>query len=107
MTPATDRETFDGPTLVGALKATSERRATPFPNRLPLALTSEFATSGEKQSQWQGFLRRSGASPHPGDLGTIVDALARFLGPPIGAAASGLEFATHWRPGGPWDAGRP
>jgi predicted nucleotidyltransferase component of viral defense system len=45
------REPFDGPTLVAALQATFERRATPIPEGLPLALTPEFAASAEKQSQ--------------------------------------------------------
>jgi len=98
------RETFDGPTLVSALRATFERRTTPLPDRLPLALTAEFGASAEKQGQWQGFLRRSGASLRPGDLGAIVDALARFVGPALEAAATGSEFATRWPLGGPWDA---
>ena len=96
------REIFEGPALVGALRATFARRATPIPGGLPLALTPEFAASAEKQSQWLGFLRRSGASLHPGELGPVVDALARFLGPPLYAAASGAEFSARWPPGGPW-----
>jgi hypothetical protein len=51
----------------------------------------------EKQSQWLGFLRRSGVSGHPGELGALVDALGRFLGPPLGAAASASQFGTAGR----------
>jgi predicted nucleotidyltransferase component of viral defense system len=98
------REAFDGPTLTAALRATFERRTTPLPDRLPLALTQQFGRSAEKQSQWRGFLRRSGVSPHPGDLGAVVDGLARFLGPPLEAAAAGSEFQHRWPAGGPWNA---
>jgi len=100
-----EREAFDGPTLTTSLRATFERRATPLPDRLPLALTSEFAASAEKQSQWQGFLRRSGVSPLPGDLGAVVEELARFLGPALAAAVAGSDFPAVWPAGGPWVAG--
>jgi predicted nucleotidyltransferase component of viral defense system len=98
------REAFDGPALTNALRATFERRATTLPDRLPLALTPQFAASEEKQSQWRGFLRRSGVAPHPGDLGTVVDGLARFLGPVLDAAGAGSDFRALWKPGGPWVA---
>jgi hypothetical protein len=99
------REAFDGAALTTALRATFERRATPLPEGLPLALTQRFARSTEKQSQWRGFLRRSGVVPHPGDLGTVVDGLARFLGPVLEAAAAGSAFRAVWKPGGPWRVG--
>lgn len=97
-------ETFDGPTLAAALRATFQRRATNLPDRLPLALTPQFAASAEKQSQWRGFLRRGGVTPHPGDLGTVVAGLSRFLGPALVAAAAGSDFRALWTPGGPWVA---
>jgi hypothetical protein len=100
------REAFDGPTLTTALRATFERRTTPLPDRLPLALTQQFGRSAEKQSQWRGFLRRTGVSPYPGDLGAVVDGLARFLRPPLEAAAAGSEFQHRWPPGGPWTDAR-
>ena len=96
------REAFDGAALTTALRATFERRATPLPDGLPLALTQQFGRSTEKQSQWRGFLRRSGVAPHPGDLGTVVEGLARFLGPVLEAAAAGIDLRAVWKPGGPW-----
>jgi hypothetical protein len=44
-------------------------------------------------------------SPEPGDLGSVVEALARFLRMPLEAAATGQDFEARWRPGGPWRFG--
>jgi hypothetical protein len=100
------REAFDGGTLAAALRATFERRTTPLPGSIPLALTPQFGASAEKEGQWQAFVRRSRVSPHPGDLRSVVAALAGFLGPPLEAAASAPGFAAVWRPGGPWSLTR-
>lgn len=97
------REAFDGRVLTAALRATFERRATMVPRHLPLALTPQFAA--DKQSQWTGFLRRSGLPPGLGDLRPVLEDLARFLGPPLAAVAARSEFSAVWRPGGPWRAG--
>jgi Nucleotidyl transferase AbiEii toxin, Type IV TA system len=43
---------FDARTLAEAIEATFARRGTPIPNMLPVALTSDFAQSREKQAQW-------------------------------------------------------
>ncbi|MBI5628728.1 MAG: nucleotidyl transferase AbiEii/AbiGii toxin family protein, partial [Candidatus Rokubacteria bacterium] len=97
---------FDGPGLASALRATFERRGTPIPSRVPLALTPDFAASSEKQAQWAGFLKKNRLSSTPKDLGQVVERLARFLGPVIDAARRESNADRAWPPGGPWRPGQ-
>ncbi len=50
---------FEGATLVTAVRATFDRRLTAIPQALPTALSYEFATDEHKKNQWKGFLARS------------------------------------------------
>jgi len=84
---------FSGDTLVAAVRATFERRRTPLPETLPLALTPEFATLGSKLTQWRGFLTRSGVSSAPREFDQVITMIARFLEPVIGAARAGTGRA--------------
>ncbi len=95
-------ERFEGDVLARALRATFERRRTPIPEALPLALTPAFAASREKQVQWQGFLRRSSALAAPAELAVVVAGIAAFLEPVITAARRGRTLRTAWPAGGPW-----
>jgi len=88
--------------LAGAIRATFERRRTPLPESLPLALTSEFAAIRDKQTQWQGFLRKNALTAPPTELGTVVARIATFLEPAITAARSDIPLKLAWTPGGPW-----
>lgn len=93
---------FRGDTLVAAVRATFERRRTPFPAALPLALTSEFATLGSKLTQWRGFLTKARVSSAPREFGQVITTIATFLEPVIGAARAGTSFNMTWAPGGAW-----
>jgi len=93
---------FAGASLAGAIRATFERRRTPLPESLPLALTSEFAAIRGKQTQWQGFLRKNALTAPPTELGTVVARIATFLEPAITAARSDIPLKLAWTPGGPW-----
>lgn len=95
-------EHFDGQVLTHALRATFDRRRTPIPDRLPLALTPAFAATTQKQIQWLGFLRRSGGLKAPVELGEVIGAVAPFLEPVITAAQRRTAFESIWPPGGPW-----
>lgn len=92
---------FEGPTLAQAIRATFERRGTPFFEAEPLVLTRDFLAAPERQTQWRAFLRR-GRLIAPPDAGDLADALQLFLGPILRAAANGEGFSPHWPPGGPW-----
>lgn len=92
---------FEGPPLADAIRATFERRGTPFPQGEPLVLTREFLAAPERQAQWRAFLRR-GRLRGPPDAGELAHALMRFLGPVLVAVARGRPFPATWPAGGPW-----
>lgn len=97
------RETaFDGPRLVRAVRSTFERRRTPIPEDLPVALTPEFIGMEGKRAQWEAFLARNRIASRGGGLDSIVSALADFLAQPLKAARDGAAFDASWPPGGPW-----
>jgi hypothetical protein len=95
---------FAGPVLRDAIAATFARRATAVPADVPVALTETFAKDDVKRKQWTAFLKRSGLRDRGGELELIVGELARFLLPPMSAAAREEAFALAWKPAGPWGA---
>lgn len=99
-----ERQSFDGTLLARAVRATFERRRTPIPDCLPLALTSEFAAMKDKQVQWQGFMRKNGLTSAPFDLRQTIERLAAFLGPVINAARADGRVEAAWPAAGPWKA---
>jgi Nucleotidyl transferase AbiEii toxin, Type IV TA system len=50
---------FNGSTLRAAIKATFDRRQTGIAEQPTLALTPEFASETQKQTQWNAFLRKN------------------------------------------------
>ncbi len=50
---------FDRETLIQAITATFEKRKTPLPTKVPIALTEEFSEDANKNTQWKSFLRKS------------------------------------------------
>ena len=71
---------LDDVVLQAAIRATFERRQTPIPTTVPLALTAEFAGDPDKQRQWTGFLQRSGL-PKAHELLAVVSTLRDRLVP--------------------------
>jgi hypothetical protein len=92
---------FEGQALAQAVRATFERRRTPYPEGEPLVLTRAFLGAPERQALWQAFLRR-GRLAAPPDAGELAEALRRFLGPVLAAAGKGESLHASWSPGGPW-----
>jgi len=95
---------FEGSTLARAMRATFERRRTPFPEGEPLVLAHGFLTAPERQTQWRAFVRRGRLGSAP-DTATLTEALRRFLLPVISAAKSAAPLDADWKPGGPWRFG--
>jgi predicted nucleotidyltransferase component of viral defense system len=93
---------FEGDVLTRAVRATFERRRTPIPESLPLAMTPAFAAIHAKQMQWQGFLGKSGLNSAPPQLSDVVVRIAAFLEPIITAARGSAMLKLAWIPGGPW-----
>ncbi len=91
---------FDGALLARAIRATFDRRKTPLPHGLPVALKPGFAEDASKKDQWAGFVRKT-AAPDAGNLKDAVVAITAFVQKPLAAAAEGTLTA-RWPPGGPW-----
>ncbi len=92
---------YEGPLLGRALQATFERRGTPLPTGLPIALTPAFTQDPTKNTQWAAFIRRSNA-PEVGTLTDVVAAVARFVERPLAAATGSMSPPLRWSPNGPW-----
>jgi len=96
---------FEGRVLSSAIQATFERRRTPVPAGVPLALSDDFAADRAKMTQWNAFLQRSGLLDTAPPLGEVVARLREFLLPPLVPLAEGggtAVFGMTWARGGPW-----
>ena len=69
---------------------------------IPLALTSEFADSREKKTQWTAFLKKNRLDTAPKELRRVVEGIAAFIGPVLSTLASSSPFDGKWPAGGPW-----
>ncbi len=97
-----ERRAFDGTRLIEAICATFERRRTPLPDELPLALTATFAEVEGKRGQWNAFLERNQIGVVAESLDAVVGSIAAFLGPALIGARSDAAFEQAWSRGGPW-----
>src|SRR2546427_13135093 len=91
---------FDGSTLMAAIQATFQRRATAFPGGTPLSLSPEFYDAPSKRTQWTAFMRKSGLQSEA--LGEVVANFKTFLLPIIVAIHKREPLNLHWDPGGAW-----
>lgn len=92
---------FDGEILVRAIRATFERRMTPLPTALPVALSAEFTADVAKISQWRAFSRKSNAK-EVGSLDTTMARIREFAMPVLAAAVAAGPLPLSWPAGGPW-----
>lgn len=88
---------FDGRLLVRAVRATFDRRRSPLPDTLPVALSSGFLAAPERQAQWRAFLRKGRLDAAP-DGARLAEALQRFLEPVLAAVRDAEDFAASCRP---------
>ncbi|MGB8699390.1 MAG: nucleotidyl transferase AbiEii/AbiGii toxin family protein [Thermosynechococcaceae cyanobacterium] len=93
---------FDGIALGQAIQATFDRRRTPLPEKLPLALSAEFSEDAAKQAQWNAFIRKAKLKAGQTSLGEVIAVLRDFLMPPVQAVRHGRRFELIWQPGGFW-----
>lgn len=93
---------FDGMTLATALARTFERRNTPLPVELPLALTPEFFADAQKTRQWKAFLNRAGLTVEV-ELAEVATFIAGFVMPLIETTRVGGNYTGRWLAGGPWE----
>lgn len=96
---------FDKNTLVRAVRATFERRATPIDMALPVPLTAPFYSNGDRLTQWRAYVSRNSLEGAPTDFQQVGDLLTRFLQPVWNGLGAPNESAGDWPPGGPWSRG--
>lgn len=97
---AAKRISFDGATLVSALRATFQRRGTAFPDGEIVAMTDSFVQDATAQANWKAFANRNQVQFE--SLGQLVSELREFLRALLLRARSGDDFPARWNPGGPW-----
>lgn len=93
---------FDRDTLVRAVRATFERRATPITGQLPAALTGPFYSNEVRAGQWRAYVTRNklaGVSP---DFVLVGERIIRFVRPVWEDIVSGSSTPSDWPPEGPW-----
>jgi len=93
---------FEGHSLIAAIRGTFERRHTPIPEGLPMALTDTFARDPTKMAQWSAFLARSQVISTALSLPEVVSIIALFLAPAFEAITHRASSIGSWNPGGPW-----
>jgi hypothetical protein len=92
---------FDGVTLATAIHRTFSHRKTTIVAH-PKALTTTFGGDATKQTQWQGFLRKTRLDDVPRSLQSVIDDLAPFLVPVARAVETESTFDQFWIAPGPW-----
>ncbi len=92
---------FDGTLLARAIRATFERRKTPLPVTVPVALTAEFAEDSTKKTQWSGFTRKAGIRG-AGSLAETIAAVRALVEAPLDSAARGTPAPGTWHAGNTW-----
>lgn len=92
---------FGGRILADAVRRTFENRGTAI-NVEPVALTPEFASDRARQTQWNGFRRKSRIDFAPETLQEVCDAIALFIKPVAAAVQANQPFEDQWAAPGPW-----
>ncbi len=93
---------FELSTLVEAVRATFDRRATPVEAALPAALAAPFYAHGERAAQWRAYVTKNGLTGAPEDFIQVGDRLTAFLQSIWRGLESAYTTAESWPPGGPW-----
>ena len=93
---------FEGSTLVQAIRATFNRRGTPIPTEIPIALSDESASNMDKITKWNAFLNRNNLENSTINFSQLVDEIRTFLARPLLVAAHEEIFQQNWTAGGPW-----
>lgn len=97
---------FDGPTLQRTIAACFERRATPWTDEVPRALSPAFYKDLMLATRWRNYLAAGAVRiPPPAQFESIGERIIHFLGPVRRSIVEGAAFEFAWIPGGPWKSG--
>ncbi len=93
---------FEGKILARSIRATFEKRGTPYLEGESPALEESQMTSPVSLVHWRAFWRRSRIQADPDEIRKIAQSLNAFIKPLLFAVQSGQPFEKKWNPGGPW-----
>lgn len=93
---------FDRSTLLQAVNATFNRRATPIPSDIPAALTGVFYSSESRAQQWRAYVTRNRLDGVSQDFDLVGAIIIGFLRPLWDDLVAGRRSTGDWPPGGPW-----
>ena len=92
---------FQGKILAEAVEKTFEKRNTPV--TLDAALFDpSFGKDGDKNVQWQSFIRKTKLTKAPESFGEVIDAVNGFLEPLAASIVERRAFNSNWIAPGPW-----
>jgi hypothetical protein len=89
--------TFDGETLVSAVKQTFENRNTSLTSS-PVIFEDSFSKDENISKQWRAFLNKGMRGIAPDSIEDVMDEIKAFLLPIIEAAAKNAAFKRYWTP---------
>lgn len=95
-------QSFNGQTLVEAIRACCARRGTQLPTALPAGLSRDFEEAPAARDLWRAFSTKLRQSPAPMTWRATVGACREFVEEPLGHAEAHAPFAKQWPRGGPW-----
>lgn len=96
------RNSFDGALLTEAVRRTFERRKTPIPDKIPIALTGDFWEATERVQHIRAFARRARIDVTQKAAQDLAPLLRAFLWPLLQAAAGRTPVPGTWPSDGPW-----
>jgi predicted nucleotidyltransferase component of viral defense system len=93
---------FERSTLVAAVRATFERRATPFPDGLPVALRENFYADGLRAEQWRAYVTSRGMIGGSKNFAIVGERILALLRPVWEDAITGAAVRGDWAPEEGW-----
>lgn len=93
---------FERSTLVAAVRATFERRATLIWEETPVALRATFYADAARTAQWRAYVTRSGMTGMSQDFASIGEQIVGFLQPVWEDLNTGSARRSDWSPGEGW-----
>lgn len=92
---------FKGQILLSAIERTFSRRGTELPLKLD-PLVKVLIEDEIKETQWQGFIRKSRLGNAPEEFREVVVSIVGFIEPMLEAVAKGATLDANWTAPGPW-----
>ena len=92
---------FKGEILAEAVEKTFEKRNTPV-NLNAAIFDPSFGNDGDKNVQWQGFIRKTKLISTPESFEEVISIVRLFLEPLVTSIVERRSFNSIWTAPGPW-----